>query len=197
MSKSLPRGTHSHTPPSRRVGNPTHLCEREPVFGSEFSLNPSGAIFCTMSYFYCLLSGYFVRNGLLTILHRSVFAHIHLIISMCCPPQIVKSVIARIPVTMGNICQRLIEGLSEKSDRHKAVPKSPNGLSCCVSQNICNIPERRDGSTERNGRSFPSKSFVWVSPLSRLFSPRTDLSVLVDFVMFKPRDSFPSIHRTI
>ena len=194
MTKALPRGIRSYRAPSCGINDAAYLCNRNTVFGCKSSLSSSWPVFGSGAYFYGLLRRYFCGYGFFTILHSAVLAHIHLVVSMGRPPKIANVVVAWIAVIMRNVGESFIFRRTKKRQGDEPMSEPSNRLSCRISQYVSNISVARSRSANLDWNCSPARPFVRSSPLSRLFPPRADVPVPVNFILLEPVYCFPFGH---
>ena len=195
MTKAMPRGIWLvNSSPSGVVGDSANLCLRNPVFLSNLDLRSAWAVFHSITNLLRFLFGNLVSDAFFAILHCSMLLHIKLIISMCSPSQVVNVIVARVAVVVSYISKSLVIWKPEKSYCNEPVGHSSSWLPCRVSEHVGDVSKWCSGSFKNNRLVAPSTFRVWFSPFSSLFTPRANLSKLVDFVLFKAVNRFPRFH---
>ena len=195
MTKAMPRGIRLvNASPSYVVGDSANLRLRNPVFLSYLDLRSAWAVFHSITNLLRFLFGNLVSDAFFAILHRSMLPHVKLIISMRSPSQVINVIVAWVAVVVSYISKPLVIWKPEKSYCNEPVGHSSSWLPCRVSEYVGDVSKWCRGSFKNNRLVAPSTFRVWISPFSRLFTPRANLSKLVDFVMLKAVNRFPSFH---
>ena len=195
MTKAMPRGIRLvNSSPSGVVGDSANLCLRNSVFLSNLDLRSARAIFHSITNLLCFIFGNLVSDASFAVLHRSVLAHIKLVISMCRPSQVINVIVSWVAVVVSYISKPGVFWKSEKSNCNKPVGQPSGWLSCRVPKYVCDVAVGSDCSFKQNRGVPPSWFCFWISPFSSLFTPRANLSKLVDFVMLKAGNRLPCFH---
>lgn len=152
------------------------------------ALRSSWAICNALTNVSDLLPGQFGRAAFLAILHRAVTAHIHLVLAMSCPAEIVDAVISRIPIVVRHIglalCWRRQVRQSNGAMSRDHFPNARIRDERCSA-----IAQLIDGRAHKNGGVSPIP--VRISPLTFLATPTAQLAKFGRFVHRKAGNRFP------
>lgn len=177
---TTPRGIRLQGPPALAVLNPADLRFRQ----SEFSSQPNSLppLVCSLANLCGLFCGHLRCSALLSILHRAVATHVHLVIAVCAPAQVIDVVVRRIAIVVRNFGVPV--GVWQERQRYKAVSHAPVGLAVSrLANDVRDVTERRDGSGYDYGRVANLASRF--APYTRLAPPAAQFTVACDLVLRK------------
>lgn len=174
--------------PSFFIYDTAHLRNRYPEFNSKLPSNTAFAICVPVTNFNNMIFGQFCGTAPISILHRSMQSHVHLIIAMSSPSQIFNSIVRWVAVVMRNI--RQIFRIRQKSNSNETM--------CCasiwfgmsrLSQHENDISKRGDCSWSLYRRF--SGLGLWITPSPCFSSPATQTPITRNFVLGKFSNLFP------